>query len=542
MKKNYLTLLLFVLGVIQSKGQFFEYTKYKGAFDLFSKPGSDWTAGWVNWDPEETNYPATNLTVSSDITVNTTWSTGQVVLLKNKVYVTNGATLTIQPGVVVRGDKATEGTLIISRGSKIMAQGTATNPIVFTSNFDVVDGRSPGDWGGVVLLGAATINTGSSVVEGGLDPLKANFGGNNDADNSGIFSFVRIEFAGFPFQPDKEINGLTLGGVGSSTKIDHVQVSFSNDDSFEWFGGSVNAKYLIAYRGVDDDFDTDNGYRGKLQFILGIKDPLLADQCTCSTSEGFESDNDASGSTANPITEAVFSNVTLIGPYRGSTSNFIDSKFKRAVRIRRNSSISLFNSIFCDWPTGLHIDGSASEANASSQAMAFQGNALAGMGTNLQVNTGSTFDINNYFTANQNSSFSNSGSIPFVNPYPGNWANPDYRLSTLNAADTGTVFTNPKLGSVINNTVENNESLVSAELWPNPVINRTTLSLNVTKSVDVIIKIFDLSGRCINNETFSLNSGENRLAINADGFAPGVYLIVIHSEMLKHHIKMIVSK
>ena len=167
----------------------------------------------------------------------------------------------------VPGDKQTKAALIAERGGKLIAKGTATEPIVFTSE-EVAGSRKPGDWGGIILCGKAKNNQTEQQIEGGP---RTKHGGADDADNSGALSYVRIEFAGYPFQKDKEINGLTLGSVGSGTEIDHVQVSYSNDDSFEWFGGTVNCKYLVAYKGWDDDFDTDNGFSGKVQYGLSLR-------------------------------------------------------------------------------------------------------------------------------------------------------------------------------------------------------------------------------------------------------------------------------
>ena len=181
-------------------------------------------------------------------------------LLKGWVYIAKGAELTIEPGTIIKGDKQTKAALIAERGGKLIAKGTASEPIVFTSE-EAAGSRKPGDWGGIILCGNARNNQTDMQIEGGP---RTHHGGNDDADNSGVLSYVRIEFAGYPFQKDKEINGLTFGSVGSGTQIDHVQVSYSNDDSFEWFGGTVNCKYLVAYKGWDDDFDTDNGFSGKV--------------------------------------------------------------------------------------------------------------------------------------------------------------------------------------------------------------------------------------------------------------------------------------
>ena len=261
-----------------------------------------------------------------------TFQANKKYLLKGFVYVMEGATLTIEPGTVIKGDKESKGTLIIERGARIMANGTEENPIVFTSN-QPKGSRTAGDWGGIIILGAAPTNLPSdkAKIEGGVF---REYGGTNADDNSGTLKYVRIEYPGIAFQPDNEINGLTLGGVGRGTTIDNVQVSYSGDDAFEFFGGTVNAKHLIAYKTVDDMYDTDNGYSGKLQFVLGISDPTVAD---ASGSNGFESDGDGQNSDATPKTSAVFSNVSLFGPMATSSTTF-NNNFKRGMHIRRHRS------------------------------------------------------------------------------------------------------------------------------------------------------------------------------------------------------------
>ena len=252
-------------------------------------------------------------------------------LLKGFVYVEEGGTLTVQPGTIIKGDKITKGTLIVKRGGKIQATGTAANPIIFTSA-EAVGSRNPGDWGGIIICGKAPINLpgGEGQIEGGPDAL---YGGTNSSDNSGSMQYVRIEYAGIPFQPNQEINGLTLGGVGSATTIDYIQISFCGDDSYEMFGGNVNLKHIIAYKSTDDDFDTDNGYTGKIQFGVVLRDANIAD---VSGSNGFESDNDAAGSTVTPITKAIFSNISIFGP-KQDTSLSVNSNFKRGAHLRRNT-------------------------------------------------------------------------------------------------------------------------------------------------------------------------------------------------------------
>lgn len=233
-------------------------------------------------------------------------------LLRGWCYVTNGSTLIIEPGTVIKGDKETRAALIVEPGGRILARGTADAPIVFTSEMPAGQ-RKPGDWGGIVLCGNARNNAGIQPIEGGLRTLH---GGTDDADNSGILSYVRIEFAGYPFKKNQEINGLTFGSVGSGTQIDHIQVSYSNDDAFEWFGGTVNADYLVAYHCWDDDFDIDNGYRGTCRNLLGIRHPRIAD---VTGSHAFECTNNGTDTPVSPVTAARFEAITIYGPADAAT-------------------------------------------------------------------------------------------------------------------------------------------------------------------------------------------------------------------------------
>jgi hypothetical protein len=301
--------------------------------------------------------PVTEQQIITDkITTSTTWTANKKYLLKGFVYVEAGATLTIEAGTIIKGDKDTKATLIVKTGAKIIAEGTVQKPIIFTSN-QAKGARGYGDWGGVILLGKAKVNKSPATIEG---ENLSTFGGDNDDDNSGILKYVRIEFAGIAFEPDKEINGLTLGGVGRGTVMDYIQVSYSGDDSFEWFGGSANAKHLIAFRGLDDDFDTDNGFSGKVQYGLSLRDPSIADQCSCSSSNIFESDNDGAGSAALPQTSAMFANFSaFIG------SGLVNSKYNTGALIRRNSAMSLFNTVIVGaFPkAGVELNGTASQDN-----------------------------------------------------------------------------------------------------------------------------------------------------------------------------------
>jgi len=289
--------------------------------------------------------------------------------LSGLVFVTSGATLTIQEGTHILGLAGTEsvpgGGLVITRGSKINAVGTSNCPIVFTS-YRYNDNPQPGDWSGVVLLGNGPTNNYPANIEG-INPslypgIDVQYGSASPIaeDNSGILKFVRIEYGGYVLSPNNEINGLTLGGVGHGTTIDYVEVFAANDDSFEFFGGNVDASHIISVNGFDDMFDTDNGYSGTISYALGMSDPTRPDQ---SQSNGLESDNNASGSSALPNTHARYNYITIIGVPDGITASTTNGgpsgvgKFGRAAHLRRNAEFEISNGIFCGFNYGLSMDG-----------------------------------------------------------------------------------------------------------------------------------------------------------------------------------------
>jgi len=286
-------------------------------------------------------------------TADRTLSADTLYVLQGLYYVEAGATINIPAGTIIEGTPAA--TLVIKRDATIMAEGTASDPIVFTSHQEP-GFRAPGDWGGVVILGNARHNQPSDpYIEGGI--IDAQFGGTDDEDSSGVFKYVRIEYPGYRFELNNEINGLTMGGVGSGTEIHHIQVSYSFDDSFEWFGGTVNVHHLVAFGGTDDEFDTDFGYRGNMQFLFGLKDPYNWDPN--GQSNGFESDNeDDSSSQAEPHTHPVISNATLVGPARDDSwvNNLPPGEtFDFSWVTRKSSRISVFNTAFTGYEYGISL-------------------------------------------------------------------------------------------------------------------------------------------------------------------------------------------
>jgi hypothetical protein len=463
MKKNYLIAILLLIVNLASAQ--IEPTTYRGAFA--PSPTAMWTDSWTNYDPINEPYldAATVVNVTADITASTTWTTGKTYKLNGLIYVRNNAVLTIQPGVVVKGNFTNTGTaLIITKGAKLNAIGTAASPIVFTSGKTVAQGRQAGDWGGIILLGKAgvNINNGINNIEGITANVNTEYGGGLSPvqnDDSGTLKYVRIEFGGYVFSPNNEINGLTMGGVGSGTTIDYVQVSYANDDAFEWFGGSVNCKHLVSYRNLDDDFDTDNGYKGVVQFGLIIRDPSIADNPSVSTSEGFESDNNAAGTASGAgldTTSAIFTNITAIGPsFRATLSptTAVAAGHERALRLRRASQLKVYNSIFMDFKNSiLFVDGTLAVANANANTLKFKNNIMAG---NVGTFTGGVnpTSLNTWFSSNGNTTQASSAgllALPY-NATTNTYLGLDYRPGT--AAASGADFTDASMTPYITTVV-----------------------------------------------------------------------------------------
>lgn len=397
--------------------------------------------------------------ISSDLTL----KANSVYKLRGFVYVTAGATLTIEPGTVIQGEKGTttRGALVITKGCKIVADGTKDKPITFTS-----DQASPqrGDWGGIVILGNAAVNAsynnapGVGSVEGGVNTIEGLglYGGNNDDDNSGVLRYVRVEYAGFAYLPDNELNGITLAGVGRGTTVDFVEVFKANDDAIECFGGTVNLKHTIFISTLDDDFDTDNGWSGKVQWGIVMRDSAIAD---VSKSESFESDNDANGSTLTPQTSGVYSNITVVGP-RATASNAGNVLFLAGAQIRRNSSISIFNSVILGYPTGLLIDaskGTPTDNNIAANTLMVKNTIIAGCPVPVAYSPSASSPtawtaqsaIDWFNTAAfANAILTTTDEVKLTAPF--NYTSPDFTPQTGSPLLTGASFSEAKLAGFAN--------------------------------------------------------------------------------------------
>ncbi|MFT3902363.1 MAG: hypothetical protein QM727_04285 [Niabella sp.] len=325
MKTNFFYSLLFlvIIGVSCSKSN--------------NSPDPDGGGGGGGKSPIASNGDIRGV-INSDIHL----TKDKVYRLRGYVYVATGATITIDPGTKIISNKDSAGVLVIYRGAKIMARGTASEPIVFTSG---EASPEPGDLGGIVLAGQAPGNSNHKVIEGGVDAAFSAFGGTDPHDNSGVLKYVRIEYAGKAVAVGDEVNGLSLYGVGDGTEIDYVQVVRGLDDAYEFFGGTVNCKHLIAYNCADDDFDMDDGYTGKIQFAISVKDPKFTDaKPDGDVSNNFEIDNVNPSNgfllTRSPITFPVMSNFTAIGPNDNQNTNF-----GWGMRWRRGCKFILANSV-----------------------------------------------------------------------------------------------------------------------------------------------------------------------------------------------------
>jgi hypothetical protein len=278
--------------------------------------------------------------VTQDITTDTRWTNDRTWVLSGFIKVASGATLTIDPGTKIVGDFDIPGSsLFILRGARIHAAGTAAQPIVFTSERPAGQ-RQPGDWGGLIIIGNGIINrSGSTQIEGTgtpatINPAQFYNGGTNNNDNSGTLRYVRIEFAGFPTAPNEELNSLTMAAVGAGTTIEYVQVLQGLDDSFEWFGGAVNGRFLVSYEAGDDHFDASEGYVGRNQFMIAFQSirpearPGLAGGVASDPqaieNDGCWAENCAAGGAneqrgnSTPFTIPVFANFTLVGAPAGA--------------------------------------------------------------------------------------------------------------------------------------------------------------------------------------------------------------------------------
>lgn len=297
--------------------------------------------------------------VTADITTNTTWTPDKVYVLKGFIHVANGATLNIQAGTRIVGDFNTVGSsLFVLRGAKINAQGTEAQPIVFTSS-RAEGQRQAGDWGGLIIVGNGIINRTAPIILEGTNTGTGNpavdyAGGTNNADNSGVLRYVRVEFAGYATAADQELNTFTFAAVGSGTILEYLQANNGLDDAYEFFGGAVDGRYFVSYNAGDDHFDMSEGYVGHLQYLIAYQTRTVVPRALAGNvsgdPQGIENDgcNGAgcnNGQNSLPRTVPMVANATLIGP----PSTVTNSSGNIGMMLRRGTAGYYVNILASRW-------------------------------------------------------------------------------------------------------------------------------------------------------------------------------------------------
>ena len=395
--------------------------------------GSNWMNNWTNFKPANTEYnEATNI-IAGTIDKDTKLLKRNTYQLVGIVYVTNNAVLTIEPGTVIRGDDKTCGTLVITNGAKIMAEGIETDPIVFTSNKEIAD-RKPGDWGGIIILGKAPINSigGVHILPFDLEPMLNHYGGQDPEDNSGTLKYVRIEYSGRKLSSAKELNGLSLAGVGRKTVLSNIQISYSNDDSFECYGGDLNMNNLVSYRTTDDDFDFTQGAQININNSIAIRHPFSSD---ISGSRCFEVDSyDKIGNTdmTKKLTKINANNITLVNLEENN-----QGLVRESVYVRENTFFNLTNSIVSGFSPFVLLEGNIGNGDVNLAKISFKNLIVNNCNGAITTEAGGAnaaiqnfygnpaFDIN--YTTIKNSEL-------FITPNIK--GNPDFRMNTNNTIAT----------------------------------------------------------------------------------------------------------
>ena len=302
--------------------------------------------------------------VSGNITSDTTWS-GEI-LMHGAVFVKPPATLTIQPGTIIYGEKATKALLVIERGAKIHAVGTKDNGILFTSDQPAAS-RQRADWGGLCINGYSTLNVpgGTKLGEGDSGTFGCTAGVDcNEADNSGTMQYVREEYSGIQFTPDNELNGIAFQGVGSGTTVDHIQVAYSKDDCIEFFGGTMNMHHAIMTACGDDTLDWTDGWRGKVQFVVGQQ---KGDECN----NGIEADNLDKANESLPRSAPTIYNATFIGHDNATSVN----AYGKGLQLRRGTAGKLRNFIVMGFNQGgVDLNDASTQAQADAGNLVFDNN------------------------------------------------------------------------------------------------------------------------------------------------------------------------
>lgn len=523
-----------------------------------------------------------------------TWTANNIYILKGMVFVENGAELHIEAGTVIKADLGTGNNakgLVVSRGGKIFAEGTSSNPIIFTSIDDQLNGNltyeDRGKWGGIVLLGYAPTNNANNTeirnIEGineiiGSGDERARYGGNDPMDNSGVMRFVSIRYTGIAVgdQSGNEIQGLTLGGVGAGTTIEYVESFASGDDGFEFFGGTVNTKYLVSVFNEDDGFDWDEGFNGKGQFWFVLQGEDKAGRMA-------EMDGAIGNENTAPFAFPVIMNATYLGDGVANT-NVVSGDGEEGLIFRDNSGGFYYNSIFGDFKgqTGRAItiedvDNAGSKPFDSRQR--FENDSLR-----LENNIWFGFAAGNTVEAISNQDFVKS----YLSDIGKNNQLVDPKLRGISRIDDGGLDPRPDVGSpawgnaksfksvendpffekvshigafgsvnwlkgwtalsqlgyigelgnelitsIDNVNLDSPKSIQLIQNYPNPFNPSTQISFSLTKADNVTLAVYDVTGRLVENlaSNKSYSAGNHTLTFNASNLASGIYIYQLKTDV-----------
>lgn len=333
---------------------------------------TNWLDNWTEFKPHKSDSREANQILAGNIGVNTKLLKRNVYVLQGNVYVTNNAVLTIEPGTVIIGDSNTKGTLVITKGAQIMAEGQETDPIIFTSNNSM---KKAGDWGGLVILGDAPINKFGSVGSYNLDldPALTVYGGNNVASNSGILKYVRIEFAGKKVKGFDTFNALTVAGVGNKTILENVMVSYSGGDAFAFYGGDVNASQLVSYKSSNDDFKFTQGIQCRLFNSLAVRSSYLTsnkDGSRCIEVKAYEKKSETDFTKKSTLVTAT--NITMLNDSENIKADIQSGLIKEAVYVAENASFELKRSVVSGFNPAVLLDSKTEVNGANLKKIKFE--------------------------------------------------------------------------------------------------------------------------------------------------------------------------
>ncbi len=381
MKKNFTILLITIFSCFTANAQ-----QERGIVGA-----SNWLVGWTNIRPNKVDYPETTKILYSNITTNYRLSNTETYLLQGKVYITNNATLTIEPGTVIRGDSDNPGMLIITKGARIVAEGVQNSPIIFTSNKPIGE-RKAGDWGGVVLMGDAPINSigGQANLDYDLEPQFRSYGGNNVQQDAGSMKYVRIEFAGNNPDRKKNFNGLTVAGIGAKTKLEYLQITNTNGNSFKFLGGNVNANNLVSYRTKNDDFNFTQGVQATLVNCAATRNAFVTsnDNARCINVKSFEKKEltDFTKKMSNVIAD----NFSLLNETDGEAS--AEGIIREAIYVNSDCIFALKNSIVSGFTSAFLFNSEIAITDANLKKITSQNVLINNCKANFQSELGGSTD------------------------------------------------------------------------------------------------------------------------------------------------------